>query len=252
MLSSKRFHLKSVLNRPEGFATDRSKAVALVLSLFCVHLWLLPWGVLCWVLSCSLFSCCFPVLFSIVIIWIGEERAGFSSMTKPTIWHVRPAKTQISLGIRMKKHWVLIYPLSAQRRLWSDWADAQVDLSLRCAHISFCWFCHETAHLYVCPAGVTFFLSFSFPLGVGGRLRIVIAASLDFSFNFFTTCRSAFLKSYSKMAHRLRFRDVLTSLFWGQNTDLFTFLLERLCTPMSRLMTKPTKWLCAQQRLRSA
>ena len=47
-------------------------------------------------------------------------------MTKPTKWYVRPAKTQISLGIRpvirifavrMKKDWVLSYPLSAQRRL---------------------------------------------------------------------------------------------------------------------------------------
>ena len=36
------------------------------------------------------------------------------SMTKPTKWHVRPAKTQINLGIRMKKHWVLSY----QRILW--------------------------------------------------------------------------------------------------------------------------------------
>ena len=63
---------------------------------------------------------------------------------------VRPAKTQISLGIRpvwsksslshislgirpvwsesslsaWGKAWVFSYPLSAQRRLWSDWADA--------------------------------------------------------------------------------------------------------------------------------
>ena len=36
-------------------------------------------------------------------------------------------------AVRMKKAWVLSYPLSAQRRLGSDWADA--------AH-SFCWFCH--------------------------------------------------------------------------------------------------------------
>ena len=53
---------------------------------------------------------------------------------KQTKWHVRPGKTQISLGIRpvwskvfavrMKKAWVLTYPLSAHRRLWSDWADA--------------------------------------------------------------------------------------------------------------------------------
>ena len=76
-------------------------------------------------------------------------------VTKPTKRHVRPAKTQISLGIRpvwsvfavcMKKSWVLNYPLSAQRRLWSDWADAQADLSLRWAHMLLCWFCHEAAH----------------------------------------------------------------------------------------------------------
>ena len=43
-------------------------------------------------------------------------------MTKPTKWHVRPAKTQISLGIA-----------------------AQADLSLHWAQ-SFCWFCHDVAH----------------------------------------------------------------------------------------------------------
>ena len=62
---------------------------------------------------------------------------------------VRPAKTLISLGIcpvwsvfivRMKKAWILSYPLSAQRRLWSDWADAQADLSLRWAHSHFVGF----------------------------------------------------------------------------------------------------------------
>ena len=43
-------------------------------------------------------------------------------MTKQTKWFVCPAKTQISLGIRvftvrMKKAWFLTYPLSAQQRL---------------------------------------------------------------------------------------------------------------------------------------
>ena len=61
------------------------------------------------------------------------------STKQPTKWPVRPAKTQISLGIHpvwsvipvhMKKPWGLGYPLSAYRRLWSDWADAQPDLSL--------------------------------------------------------------------------------------------------------------------------
>ena len=47
----------------------------------------------------------------------------------------------------MKKAWVLSYPLSAQRKLCSDWAEAQTDLSLRWAHMPFCWFCHEVAQI---------------------------------------------------------------------------------------------------------
>ena len=35
-----------------------------------------------------------------------------------------------------------------QRRLWSDWADAQADRSVHWAQRSFCWFCHEAAHMY--------------------------------------------------------------------------------------------------------
>ena len=36
-----------------------------------------------------------------------------------------------------------------QRRLWSDWVDAQADLSLRWAHMPFCGFCHEATHLFI-------------------------------------------------------------------------------------------------------
>ena len=43
-------------------------------------------------------------------------------------------------AVRMKKPWVLSNPMSAQRRLWSDWADAQADLSLRWAHTHFVGF----------------------------------------------------------------------------------------------------------------
>ena len=69
---------------------------------------------------------------------------------KTNAMSVRPVKTQISLGIRpvwsefavrTKKPWVLGYPLSAQRRLWSDWAESSLG-----AH-SFCWFCHVVAHI---------------------------------------------------------------------------------------------------------
>ena len=52
-------------------------------------------------------------------------------------------------AVRLKKARILSYPLSAQRRLWSDWSDAQADLSLRWAHMPFCWFCHDAAHLSI-------------------------------------------------------------------------------------------------------
>ena len=71
-------------------------------------------------------------------------------MTKQTKWHVRPAKTQISLGIRpvwseyslsaRRKLDLISYALSAKRRLWSNWAVAQADLSLRWAHSHFVGF----------------------------------------------------------------------------------------------------------------
>ena len=62
---------------------------------------------------------------------------------------VRPAKTQISLGIRpvwsesLLSAWRKLGSLAthwAQRRLWSDWADAQADLSLRWAQSHFVGF----------------------------------------------------------------------------------------------------------------
>ena len=71
-------------------------------------------------------------------------------MTKPTKRHVRPVKTQIRLGMHpvwsesslstWRKLGVLNYPLSAQWSLWSDWADAQADLTLRWAHSQFVGF----------------------------------------------------------------------------------------------------------------
>ena len=79
--------------------------------------------------------------------------------TKPTKWHVCPVKTQMPSLIRvftvhMKKVWILSYPLSKQRRLWSDLADAQVDLGLRWAHSHFV-FCHVAAHFTVITANVS-------------------------------------------------------------------------------------------------
>ena len=43
----------------------------------------------------------------------------------------RPPSLIRIFTVRMKKAGGLCYPLSAQQRLWSDWVDAQADLSLR-------------------------------------------------------------------------------------------------------------------------
>ena len=54
-------------------------------------------------------------------------------MTKQTKWHVRPARTQTSLVRSM------VSPVLH--------ADSKADPSLRWAHMSFCWVCHEAAQL---------------------------------------------------------------------------------------------------------
>ena len=67
---------------------------------------------------------------------------------------VRPAKTWISLGIRpvwsesSLSTWIKLGSLATQwahSEDWSDWMDAQADLSLRWADRSFYWFCHALA-----------------------------------------------------------------------------------------------------------
>ena len=76
-------------------------------------------------------------------------------MPKPTKWPVRPAKTQISLGIgpvwsesSLYFKWVAKDPrfLDADSEDWSDWAAAHADPSLHLAHTPFCWFCHAVAY----------------------------------------------------------------------------------------------------------
>ena len=52
----------------------------------------------------------------------------------------RPPCLIRAFAVRMKKAWVLSYPLSAQWKLWSDWANAQVALNLRWAHTHFVGF----------------------------------------------------------------------------------------------------------------
>ena len=67
-------------------------------------------------------------------------------------------------AVRTKEVWVLSYPLSTQRRLWSDWSDAQADVSLCWAHMLFCWFCHEVAHISFSKWHIVYTYDFAFSI----------------------------------------------------------------------------------------
>ena len=79
------------------------------------------------------------------------------TMTNPTKWLVsdQPAQSDQSLrfAVRMKNHWDLSYPLRVQRRLWSVWANAQAEVSLCWADMSFLYpATQKVAGYYVIPS----------------------------------------------------------------------------------------------------
>ena len=57
----------------------------------------------------------------------------------PSLMRVFAVSSTGSLGPKLS--------LCGQQRLWSDWVDAQADLSLRWAQMPFCWFSHEVAQM---------------------------------------------------------------------------------------------------------
>ena len=97
------------------------------------------------------------LLLIIIKAWIGQCTVGnwCHQLYTGAILYYEPPRDKMNkvaclirvFAVRMKKAWVLSYPLSAQQRLWSDWADAQADLSLRWAHMPLCWFCHKAAFI---------------------------------------------------------------------------------------------------------
>ena len=91
-------------------------------------------------------------------------------------------------AVRMKTSWVLSYPLSAQRRLWSDWADAQADLSLCWEHTHFVGFVMSWLKWWLWPPHI---LSFKYHKNLStGRCTDVNCADLDqlLLFRVFTVC----------------------------------------------------------------
>ena len=98
------------------------------------------WDVAVWPFSSKLLH--WDVAKSLIVIWAASwqnqqnECAPSEDSDQPG--HL-PSLIRV-FAVCMKKPWILSYPLSAQQRLWSDWADAQADLSLRWAHSHFVGF----------------------------------------------------------------------------------------------------------------
>ena len=123
---------------------DLSKAVLLLW--FIVIIWRLFWLSLFFVRfdGRPLGKTCHHGLYYIwAAEWQNQQIDMFAQRRPRSAW--ASAQSDRVFAIRVKKSWVLSYPLSAQWRLWSDWADAQADL--RRKHMPNCWCCRVAAHL---------------------------------------------------------------------------------------------------------
>ena len=70
--------------------------------------------------------------------WQNQQNDLCAQRRLRSAWH-KPSLIRV-FAVRTMDSWGPNVSSCGQRRLWSDWADAQADLSLRWAHRSFCWF----------------------------------------------------------------------------------------------------------------
>ena len=105
--------------------------------------------------GCLEFSC--YVMLDIMSLWAKtwQNQQNECAPSKDSDQPGHPPSLTRVFAVRMKKPWVISHPLSAQRRLWSDWADAQADLSLRWAHTHFVgfvmsWLLWLISHISLC------------------------------------------------------------------------------------------------------
>ena len=154
------------------------------------------------------------------VVWIWKLSHG---MTKPTKWSVRPAKTQISLGIRP---------------VWSDWASAQSDQSQRCppeAKLGPKLPTERTAKTLIrlggCPGWSESWLGTKvilFVLSFGGSkcffLESTYAAHIHL-ITFFTFRIEPNMKSFSQANNIVLRRDIyIYSLNWCYTDQTFSLL----------------------------
>ena len=169
--------------------------------------------------------------------------------------HPQPSLIRV-FAVCTKKAWVLNYPLSAKRRLWSDWADAQADLSLRWAHSHFVGFvisrlilyCHSyNCKMYAWHCGpVAFIYLINSSLSVLSRLslkrKVCLRALFPSTFSDRTKCTTWAYSIYTCNIHVSPcLRDISSWYYWkivgfDVRPELYQHYLQ-----MSRSTTHPTK-----------
>ena len=85
-------------------------------------------------------STCFSTLLTMIWAATWQKQQNECSPSEDSDQPGHPLSLIRVFAVCMKKAWVLSYAFSAQRILWSDWADAKADLSLRWAHNHFVGF----------------------------------------------------------------------------------------------------------------
>ena len=122
-------------------ATCWERAVLLVYRLWCVLLDAVLFSHLVSWAGCGIWLYWFLIiaLFKIwAATWQNQQNECAPSEDSDQPGH--PTSLIRVFAVRMKKPWIISYPMSTERRFWSDWADAQADLSLRWAHTHFVGF----------------------------------------------------------------------------------------------------------------
>ena len=125
-------YIQDVLQQKPDFSTVNNA----ITSQNCYYIYHTMWLTICWILQVSQVTFLDFIIVTAPVqrnntwamAWQNQQSDCAPSEDSDQLGHL-PSLIRV-FGVRMKKAWGLSYPLSAQRRLWSDWVDAQADLSL--------------------------------------------------------------------------------------------------------------------------
>ena len=167
-------------------------------------------------------------------------------VTKPTKWHMRPAKTDQPgcppslirvFTVRSVGSWGPKVSSCRQLKLWSDWADSQADLSLRWAQSHFVGFVMRQLKCILNDIDSAVKQTKRLLKIIRGQFSIVLHKNVYYGYS---------LKSYSilKSTHNIcSYVEIMKTIPKLSPNSLICFIIEGHLKQLSRL--------CTQQRLRS-